>query len=101
MNDTPSIVLDENGVWHCDAVIRNQRGLHARAAAHFARLAGGFDAETSVTRGGTTVSGVSVMGLLMLGASPGTTIHIATRGREAEEAINVLSELVAAKFQED
>ncbi len=91
----------EDGGFRCIATIRNKLGLHARAAARFVKLAVGFDADVEVTKGSNTVSGGSVMGLLMLGASPGTEITITTRGREAKEAIKVLCGIVEDKFEEE
>jgi phosphocarrier protein len=81
--------------------IRNQRGLHARAAAKFVKLAALFAAEVEVTRNDTTVSGQSIMGLMMLAAAPGTSITIAARGAQAAEAVAALVELVERKFDED
>jgi phosphocarrier protein len=83
------------------AVIANQRGLHARAAAKFVRLAAGFDAETTVSKRGITVSGRSILGLMMLAAGPGTELEITAKGREAEEAIEVLANIIEAGFEED
>jgi phosphocarrier protein len=83
------------------AVIANQRGLHARAAAKFVRLAAGFDAETTVSKRGMTVSGRSILGLMMLAAGPGTELEITAKGREAEEAIEVLANIIEAGFEED
>jgi phosphocarrier protein len=88
-------------ILRCTIVIANRRGLHARAAAKFVRLATGFDAEVTVSKGGTTVSGRSILGLMMLGAGPGTEIEIAAVGREAEEAIEVLGSIVEARFDEE
>ena len=56
--------------------ICNRRGLHARAAARFVKLAGEFDAEVWVRKNGTEVSGRSIMGLMMLAAGPGTIIEL-------------------------
>ena len=83
------------------ATIRNQRGLHARAAAKFSKLAGTFDAEIEVSRNGTSVSGVSIMGLMMLAASTGTEIRLSATGPQAEAAIDALNALIEAKFEED
>ena len=83
------------------ATIVNKKGLHARAAALLAETAGGFDAEVRVRSGGTTVSGLSVMGLMMLAAGPGTEIEITAAGPAAQEAVEALVALVAAKFGED
>lgn len=82
-------------------VIRNQRGLHARAAAKFVKLAGEFDAEIMVSRGGQTVSGRSIMGLMMLAAAPGCEIEMAGRGPQAEDALSALSNLIRSRFGED
>lgn len=81
--------------------IINQRGLHARAAAKFVKVASGFDAQVTVTRCGQTVSGGSIMGLMMLAASPGTDIEIAATGPQGTEALDALCQLVADKFDED
>ena len=80
--------------------ICNKRGLHARAAARFVKLAWQFDAEVSVRKNGTTVSGRSIMGLMMLAAGPGTAIELAATGREAERAVAALADLVAGGFDE-
>jgi phosphocarrier protein len=82
------------------ATIVNQKGLHARAAARFVKLAATFDAAVTVTKRDSTVSGISIMGLMMLAASPGCQIEIRTTGREAERAADALSALVAAGFDE-
>lgn len=91
----------EGEVLRCTAVIANRRGLHARAAAKFVKLAAGFDAEITVTKRGTSVSGRSILGLMMLGAGPGTELEIAAVGREADEAITVLRNIIEARFDED
>ncbi len=81
--------------------IRNRRGLHARAAAKFVRLAGEYDAQVEVERCDTVVSGVSIMGLMMLAASIDTTIDIRTAGPQAQEVLEALTALVDEKFGED
>ncbi len=80
--------------------ICNKRGLHARAAARFVKLAWQFDAEVTVRKNGTTVSGRSIMGLMMLAAGPGTAIELAATGPEAERAVAALADLVAGGFDE-
>ena len=79
----------------------NERGLHARASAKFVKLAGGFDAEVTVTRDGQTVDARSIMGLMMLAAGPGSHIEIAAEGSEAQAAVDALVELVSNRFDED
>ncbi len=81
-------------------VIENERGLHARAAAKFVQVAGGFEADVTVHKDGTAVSGRSIMGLMMLAAGPGCEIELTASGRDAGEAIESLARLVAAKFEE-
>jgi phosphocarrier protein HPr len=83
------------------AEIVNEKGLHARAAALFAKTAAAFDAEIRVSSGGATVSGLSIMGLMMLAAGPGTEIEITAGGPAAEAAVEALVALIAAKFGED
>jgi phosphocarrier protein HPr len=82
-------------------LIGNRLGLHARAAAKFVRRASSFDAEVWVARNDTRVSGVSILGLMMLAAAPGTEIILEARGPEAAAAIDDLAQLVDDKFDED
>jgi phosphocarrier protein len=81
--------------------IANKRGLHARAAAKFVRSAGQFDAVVRVNFKGQEVSGLSIMGLMMLAAGIGSSIELACSGRQAAEAMAALSALVESKFGED
>jgi phosphocarrier protein HPr len=82
------------------ATICNQRGLHARAAARFVKMAAQFDAEVWVRKNGATVSGRSIMGLMMLAAAPETVIELTAIGRQAEEAVAALAQLIECKFDE-
>lgn len=91
----------ENGAVSVDLEIRNQKGLHARAAAAFVKCAEQFDADISVERIGQEVSGCSIMGLMMLAAAKGTIIHVHAKGNQAQEAIEAISNLVNCKFGED
>jgi phosphocarrier protein len=81
--------------------IVNQRGLHARAAAKFVKLAGAFEAEVTVVRNGTEVPGSSILGLMMLAAAPGCELELRARGPAAHAAIDALRQLVEKKFDED
>lgn len=83
------------------AVVRNRRGLHARASARFVKTAERFDAEIDVAHNGAAVSGRSIMGLLMLAAGPGSALEISARGPEAEAALDALAALIANRFGED
>ncbi|MBA4490269.1 HPr family phosphocarrier protein [Paracoccus sp. S1E-3] len=81
--------------------IVNEKGLHARASAKFVETVERFDAEARVTRDGMTVSGDSIMGLLMLAAGRGCEIALQTSGRQATELADALTDLVAQRFGED
>lgn len=81
--------------------IINKRGLHARASAKFVQTVERFDARICVCRNGEEVCGTSIMGLMMLAASTGTSVTVTARGPEAEAAISALSDLVANRFGEE
>ncbi len=80
--------------------IVNEKGLHARASAKFVETVEQYEAEAKVSRDGMSVSGDSIMGLLMLAASKGTSIHVSTQGDQAAELGEALRRLVAEKFGE-
>nr|WP_232302556.1 HPr family phosphocarrier protein [Elstera litoralis] len=89
-------------------LITNKRGLHARAAAKFVKTAEMFDAEVLVYHAETEpdeevekVSGRSIMGLMMLAASPGTRLTLSASGVEADAVLDALATLVAEKFHEE
>lgn len=78
-----------------DQVVRefeivNQRGLHARASAKFVQVAGNFEATVDVEKDGVRVGGTSIMGLMMLAASPGCAIRVIASGPQAAEAVAAL-----------
>jgi phosphocarrier protein HPr len=81
--------------------IINRKGLHARASARFVRTAECFDADITVVRDGQSVNGNSIMGLMMLGAGPGSTILVQATGKQAREALDAITELVNSGFDED
>ncbi|WEX09428.1 HPr family phosphocarrier protein [Chelativorans sp. AA-79] len=84
-----------------DFPIVNQRGLHARASAKFVQLVGSYDAKVTVEKDGIAVGGTSIMGLMMLAASPGCSIRVTARGPEAAELLDALGDLIAKRFGED
>ena len=86
---------------HRTVEIVNKRGLHARASAKFVKLAADYDAEVTVIRDGQSVDARSIMGLMMLGAGPGSILELSAEGGDAEAVLDALSELVAARFEED
>ena len=80
--------------------IINEKGLHARASAKLVEVVEAFDARAEVSKDGMSASGDSIMGLLMLAASKGTTIDIQTSGADAEALVEALTALIADKFGE-
>lgn len=81
--------------------IKNKKGLHARAAAAFVKTIEPFDAIVEVERIGQSVSGCSIMGLMMLAASKGTTIKVTCSGKDGEAAMSALETLLNNKFGEE
>ncbi|MEE8218486.1 MAG: HPr family phosphocarrier protein [Vicinamibacteria bacterium] len=81
--------------------IRNRLGLHARAAARFVHTAAGYQARVTAGRDGRVMDGKSILGILLLGASRGTTIEITAEGADEGAAIEALVALVEGRFGED
>ncbi len=84
-----------------ECVIRNRLGLHARAAAKFVHTATRFTSQIRVSRGGRTMDGKSVMGILLLSAAAGTTVVITAIGIDEAEAVEALCRLVEGGFGEE
>jgi len=84
-----------------DVTIINQRGLHARASAKFVQVAAGYNADVRVEKDGVSVGGTSIMGLMMLAASPGCSIRVSAKGDQAAEVIAALEDLIADRFGEE
>ena len=84
-----------------ELLIINKRGLHARASAKFVQTVDLFDAAITVSKDGTTVGGTSIMGLMMLAASPGCSITVSATGAQAAEVMQALEALIADKFGEE
>ncbi|MBM7049161.1 MULTISPECIES: HPr family phosphocarrier protein [Rhizobium] len=84
-----------------ELLIINKRGLHARASAKFVQTVEAYDAAITVSKDGTTVGGNSIMGLMMLAASPGCSVVVTASGNQASEALEALDQLVANKFGEE
>ncbi len=78
----------------------NQRGLHARAAAKFVRLADTFACRIIVSKEDIEVAGTSIMGLLLLAAAEGEELTLRASGRRVEEALDALEELICSRFKE-
>jgi phosphocarrier protein len=84
-----------------EVTIRNRKGLHARASAKFVKCAESFNASIKVIRDGQSVSGTSIMGLMMLAAGPGAVIALEAEGPEGPEAIEALVALIESGFGEE
>jgi phosphocarrier protein HPr len=97
---TPGPTVPEGAISR-EMPIINKRGLHARASAKFVQTVERFNASVWVTKGSETVGGTSIMGLMMLSAGPGTSIIVSAAGPEAQAALDAISALVAAKFNEE
>ena len=83
-----------------EVTVSNVLGLHARAAARFVHTAGGYECRVRVTRDGREMDGKSILGLLLLAASQGSTITIATDGSDEQQALVALVRLVEEGFGE-
>ena len=81
--------------------IQNKKGVHARAASCFVKLAEQFDADIFVEKDGQRVCGTSIMGLMMLAAAKGCEVKLSANGQQAQEALMALSELINNKFNEE
>ncbi len=84
-----------------DFEIINEKGMHARAAAEFTKVAGRFQAGIFIAREGIEVNGKSIMGVLMLAAHCGSTISVRAEGEDAEAALDALQKLVETRFGEE
>jgi phosphocarrier protein len=84
-----------------ECVIRNRLGLHARAAAKFVHTATRFASRIRVTRGGRTMDGKSIMGILLLAATAGSTVVITAEGADEADAVDALCRLVESGFGEE
>ncbi len=92
--------MSDGAVLERDVGIINRRGLHARAAAKLVTLAERFSAAVDVAKDGQSVSARSIMGLMMLGAGPGSTVRLSAEGFDAREALAAIAELIEAGFHE-
>jgi len=80
--------------------ISNKLGLHARASAKLTKLAGSFPCEVWVAKGERRVNAKSIMGVMMLAAGKGSTVTLETQGDDEIAALEALSALIAARFDE-
>jgi phosphocarrier protein len=80
--------------------ILNRNGLHARPAAEMVRAAAKFKSDITISREDIEVNGKSIMGVMMLAAECGSTIVLRASGPDADQAVDTLASIVAAKFGE-
>jgi phosphocarrier protein HPr len=88
-------------VLHASATIMNKRGLHARASAKIVEASARFQSEIHIIKDGNAVNGRSIMGLMMLAASIGSTVMVTAEGPDAQEALTAILALIEAKFGEE
>lgn len=84
-----------------DFIIINKLGLHARASALFVKTASRFTSEVKLAKEGIEVNGKSIMGIMMLAASKGTTVTLTTEGDDESEAMQVIGDLIVNGFGEE
>ena len=102
MNEAPQpFSVADDGTLVREIEIINRKGLHARATAKFVQCVELFSAEVTVSRGGETVGGSSIMGILTLGAGIGSTIVVTAKGPQAADVLDALEALIGNKFGED
>jgi phosphocarrier protein HPr len=89
------------GILSREMPIINRKGLHARATAKFVQCVEQFESAITVSKGGETVGGTSIMGILTLGAGIGSSIVVTAQGPDAEAALEAIGALVANRFLED
>lgn len=93
--------MGDNHTHEVTVEIRNELGMHARAATKFVKLAASFPCDIKVVKDGQSANGKSIMSVLMLVAAKGTSITIHSNGPRAEEAGAALAQLVTDRFGED
>ena len=81
--------------------IKNKLGVHARAAALLVQTVNRFSAQVTISKDGQTADGRSIMGVLMLAATQGSTIEVEAAGQDAEQALKAIEKLVDKRFNEN
>lgn len=84
-----------------DAEIVNRLGLHARAAAKLVHTAGAYRSRVTVEKDGEEVDAKSILGVLLLAASQGTTVTVRCDGQDEEAALQAVTGLIANRFEEE
>jgi phosphocarrier protein HPr len=81
-------------------LIVNELGLHARAATKLVQLASKYPCEVVLAHAGQTANAKSVMGVLLLCGSKGTTVEVTATGPQSEDCVRAIGELIAGRFGE-
>ncbi|GAC24627.1 MAG: HPr family phosphocarrier protein [Alteromonadaceae bacterium] len=81
-------------------LIVNKLGLHARAATQLVKLANQFEAEVTIVQDDKSASASSVLGLMMLESCQGKEIQVISEGKDAQQAMDAVEELIVGKFNE-
>ncbi len=84
-----------------DFLIVNKLGLHARASALFVKTASRFASDVKLAKEGVEVNGKSIMGIMMLAASKGTTVSLSVNGDDEADAMQTIGELISNGFGEE
>jgi len=84
-----------------DFLITNKLGLHARASALFVKTSSRFSSDVKLAREGVEVNGKSIMGIMMLAASKGTSVHLSVDGADETDAFQIIGELITNGFGEE
>ena len=95
-----SLTAPETASTTRELVITNKRGLHARASSKFVHLVESFESTITVAKDGLTVYGNSIMGLMLLAASQGSSIEVTAEGPDAAAALDAIAALLSDRFGE-
>ena len=92
---------DDSSLMTKEFLVSNEKGMHARPAAAFVKIANRFSCEIFVEKDGEKVNGKSIMGLMMLAAGPGSKLKVHAEGNDASQALVELETLLKRKFDEE
>ena len=94
-------VLQKKTTLKKELVVQNRSGIHARVSTMIVQRCKGFVSEVRLHNGSVVADCRSVLDLLSLGASNGTTVRLEVTGEDAVEAVNMMTALFEARFNED
>ncbi len=85
---------------HQQVQVINKLGLHARAAARLVRLCGDYESEITLHNGDKSVDAKSIMGVMMLAATQGSSLELVVEGNDAQTACKEIAALFQNYFDE-